>query len=120
MALPPGSVQVTPGNGRASMIGDNVAVSDFFTIPNSLLHGAIIPPVPATVSFAVHWGGPGTQITLRDPVNGFTGNFIENSASLVWSASSAGLLYASGPENTSISIFAEVGHERNGLFFPQG
>ena len=99
------------------MIVENIAVSDFFSIPNSFLHGAIIPPVPAAVSFAVHWGGAGNRVTLSDPVNGFTGDFLENSASIVWSASSQGLLYQSGPEDTSISVFAEVGHERNGRFF---
>ena len=102
------------------MVGANIAASDFFNIPNSLLHGGIVPPVPATVSFAVHWGGPGTPIRLNDTVNGFTGDFLLNSASMAWSASSAGLLYQSGPVGTSVSIFAEVGHERNGLFFPQG
>ena len=50
----------------------------------------------------------------------FTGDFVQNTASIVWSASSAGLLYESGAEETSISVFAEVGHERNGVFFPQG
>ena len=102
------------------MIVRDIAVSDFFTIPNSFLHGAIIPPVPATVSFAIHWGGAGNKITLRDPANGFTGDFVENSASIAWSATSAGLLYQSGAEDTSVSVFAEVGHERNGVFFPQG
>ena len=120
VALPAGSVEVHPGNGRASLTASNVAVTDFFTIPNSLLHGALVPPVPATVSFTAHWGGPGQDVKLRDPVNGFTGDFVQNTASIVWSASSAGLLYESGAEETSISVFAEVGHERNGVFFPQG
>jgi len=111
-------VEVTPGNGQASMKGGNIAVSDFFTIPNNLLHGAIEPPVPATVSFAVLWGGAGNRIKLRDTVNGFAGNFLENTASILWSASSGGLQYQSGPAGTSVSVFAEVGHERNGSFFP--
>jgi hypothetical protein len=120
VALPAGSVEVNPGSGRASMSAANVAVSDFFTIPNSLLHGAIAPPVPATVSFAVHWGGAGKRVKLRDPVNGFTGEFVENAASMTWSASSLGLSYQSGVEDSSVSVFAEVGSERNGVFFPQG
>ena len=95
-----------------------MTVSDFFTIPNNLLHGAIVPPVPATVSFVIHWGGTGNRVKLRDPVNGFDGEFVENSASMIWSASSSGLSYQSGGEDTSVSVFAEVGHERNGVFFP--
>jgi hypothetical protein len=120
IALPSGSVQVNPGSGRASMSAANVAVSDFFNIPNSLLHGAIAPPAPAIASFTVHWGGAGNRVKLRDPVNGFAGEFVENSASIIWSASSAGLSYQSGGEDTSVSVFAEVGIERNGVFFPPG
>jgi hypothetical protein len=100
------------------MTARNVAVTDYFSIPNALLHGAIVPPVPATVSFTVHWSGAGKHVKLRDPVNGFAGEFVENSASMLWSASSAGLSYQSGGEDTSASVFAEVGHERNGVFFP--
>lgn len=102
------------------MSAANVAVSDFFNIPNSLLHGAIAPPAPAIASFTVHWGGAGNRVKLRDPVNGFAGEFVENSASIIWSASSAGLSYQSGGEDTSVSVFAEVGIERNGVFFPPG
>jgi hypothetical protein len=113
-------VQVNPGKGMASMTAGNLGITDYFTIPNSFLHGAIVPPVPATVSFVVHWGGAGNRVKLRDPVKGFAGEFFENSASTAWSASSAGLLYESGGEETSISVFGEVGSERNGVFFPQG
>ena len=113
-------MQVNPGSGSASLSAANVSVSDFFTIPNSILHGAIVPPVPATVSFSVHWGGARNRVKLRDPVNGFAGEFVENSASMTWSASSAGLSYQSGGEDTSVSVFAEVGLERNGVFFPPG
>ena len=113
-------MELNPGNGRASLTANNVAVTDFFNIPNSHLHGALVPPPPATVSFTAHWGGTGKNVKLRDPVNGFAGDFVQNTASIVWSASSAGLLYKSGPEETSVSVFGEVGHERNGVFFPQG
>ena len=120
LALPSGSVQLNPGSGMASMNASNVAISDFFSIPNSLLHGAIMPPVPAIASFTVNWGGPKNRVKLRDPVHGFAAEFVENTASMVWSVSSAGLLYQSGSEDTSVNIFSEVGHERNGVFFPQG
>ena len=111
---------MSAGSGAASMSASNVAVSDFFNIPNSLLHGTLVPPVPAAVSFMVNWGGPGTRVKLRDSVNGFAGECVQNTASMVWSASSAGLMYQSGGEDTAVSVFGQVGHERNGVFFPQG
>jgi hypothetical protein len=102
------------------MSASNVEVSDFLTIPNSLFHGTLVPPVPAAVSFKAHWGGPGARVKLRNPVNGFAGEYVQNAASMVWSASSGGLMYQSGSEDTSISVFGQVGYERNGVFFPQG
>jgi len=40
-------------------------------------------------------------------------------ATMAWSVTSPdGVFYRSGPENTSASISSQVGHERNGVFFP--
>jgi hypothetical protein len=43
----------------------------------------------------------------------------KNSATMAWSVESAGKAYLSGPEETSSSVSAQVGHERNGVFFAQ-
>jgi hypothetical protein len=45
------------------------------------------------------------------------GEYIRNTATLVWSASESGFAFQSDP---LASDFAEVGHERNGVFFRTG
>jgi hypothetical protein len=91
----------------------------------------------STVSFDVVWKGPVTRrVDVRDAANGFAGQFNENQATVTWSASSAsGFSFTSNPGNFSTSdpeipgvngvtaplnFFAQVGKERNGVFFPAG
>src|SRR5262249_45851169 len=80
--------------------------------------------VPATISFDVVWNGPVRQrINVRDGSNGnqFAGEFLENEATVSWSARNAtGFSFKSNAGNfsTSIKPFAELGQERNGRFFP--
>jgi hypothetical protein len=91
----------------------------------------------ATVSIDVVWSPPVTRrVNVRDAVNGFAGQFNENQATVTWSASStSGFGFTSNPGNFSTSVpevpgvngvtaplnfFAQVGKERNGVFFPAG
>ena len=111
------TLTVDPGSGVASLIVTNLPAFDYFSIPNAFSHGR---SDPATVSFQMHWA-PGTQRQkLEDTANGFVFDFVQNSATMAWTATSGGNIYQSGPEHTSFSLFAAVGHERNGVFFPQG
>ena len=90
-------------------------------------------PSPA----AIVWNGPVTrQVNVQDTANDFAAEFKENQATVTWSAkSSSGFSFTSSPGNFSTSLpegpgvngvtaplnfFAEVGHERNGIFFRGG
>jgi hypothetical protein len=70
--------------------------------------------VPAMVSFDIIWSGVDERIKIRNDSPDFGGEFIRNSASLIWSASESGFSFTSHPDD---SHFAEIGHERNGVFF---
>jgi hypothetical protein len=113
--IPDESVSVNLGAGSASMRVNNQSVLDFGSIPNALNNG---PSVAATVSYELNWSG-GTQPTqIRDDTQGYSGLFLATSATINWSASNAnGFAFASDPAGQS-TIFAEIGHERNGVFFP--
>jgi hypothetical protein len=115
--LTPGSVRAHPGSGIASLVVNNATVLDYHDIPNALVRG---PSHPATVSFVVNWQPSSQRIKVRDTVNGFAAELVQNTATMAWSATTQGISYLSGPESTSSSVFAYVGHERNGAFFPQG
>ncbi len=70
------------------------------------------------VSFEVHWAPGIKHFKVRDEASGMAGEFIRNTATMAWSAESAGQSFVSGLEESSSSLSAQVGHERNGVFFP--
>lgn len=57
---------------------------------------------------------------IGDPTLPFTASVIENQAIMEWTATVGGAAFVSDPARTSHSAFAEIGHERNGIFFAQG
>ena len=118
VVLPNDSVVVNPGTGAAELHVHDLHIRDYSNFPNA---AALGPYVDATVSFDVVWGGPASPaVRVRDEANGFAGDFRENQATVVFSATEAGLTFTTDPVSTQTSVFAEVGHERNGIFFPQG
>jgi hypothetical protein len=106
-------------DGSASIRLRNVAVTDFHDFGNALFGGGPAP-VPATLSFEVRWSRGGQRARVTNLDQGFTGKYFRNHAQMEWSATTGDFRFVSGPAGTSASAFAEVGHERNGSFFPGG
>jgi len=109
---PGAGIHVTLGNGSASMEADDVPILDD-------IYGAP-PPTPGFVSFRVVWSGVNERLHIRndDPIyGGFAGAFIRNTAQMEWSATVGDFTFVSAPLATSSSSFAEIGHERNGIFY---
>ena len=114
--LPPNapiSAHANLGLGTASYTATNVALGDYTSIPNALSND---PFTPATASWNVNWtGGTQKRGTLRDPADRFVLDFIQTGASISGSATTPTTnLQSTGV--TSVN-FAEIGHERNGVFF---
>lgn len=91
-------------------------VEDYGTLKNALLDG---PSDPATVSFVMQWHGVKARLHVRDLLEHFVTDRIEGTATATWSAAvpSKNFTFASDPAATSTSVFAEIGAERNGVFF---
>ena len=102
--MPVSSVQIDLGRTTASFQLKDFALLD--TIPN----------VPATVSLSMEWRGERAEIEVKDLVNGFAGSYRECSATIQWSAEETGFSFVSDPAGTSVTRFAEIGRERNGIF----
>ena len=101
-------------DGEATLIAD-LDVLDYTKVPNARALGAA---VPANVTYELRWSGPiSRDLTVQDTTNGFAGTFQENQATLTWSASQPGFTFVSDPANTSTSLLAQLGRERNGIFF---
>jgi hypothetical protein len=89
-------------------------MQDYGDIVNALLEG---PSVPAVASFNVDWTASHDRHHFRYPPEQWEGNFVFNTARCAWRAQTKTAMFVSDAASTSTSLFAEVGHERNGVFF---
>ncbi len=112
--IPDESVEVNLDEVEASMDLGDLDIEDYHDIVNAVHDG---PSVPANVSYHIRWSGLTKRVPVRDEKNEFVGNFIEDTATIRWSARTEHFKFVSDPENTSTTLFAEIGNERNGEFF---
>jgi hypothetical protein len=105
-------VRVDLGAGTAALHVADLEIEDYGTVVNALQDG---PSVEARVSFDISWSGADEWAKIRNRTTGFAGEYVRNTATLVWSASESGFNFQSDP---LASHFAEIGKERNGVFFP--
>ena len=102
--------------GKAHMTASDLALEDYFDIPNALFRFEDPVSEPATCSFDISWSGP---VTDRSPVvdpPGSSGELVMCQATMQWSAHSAsGFGFVSDPEGTT-SVFAQLGRVSNGVF----
>jgi hypothetical protein len=108
--------------GKAAMHVDNLHLLDYHTIPNALALG---PNDPAVVSFDVVWSGPiMRRVSVLDGTlgNNYAGEYVENQVTVTWSGTNltTGFTFTANPGTIATSVvdggFAELGHERNGIF----
>jgi hypothetical protein len=93
----------------------NFAVPDFGDFFSAVTGG---PSVPGRATFDIRWLGGGKRTRVRDATNRFEENLVEGTAVIEWTASNAnGYRYRSGSTADSTTLYAAVGHEKNGSFF---
>ncbi len=122
--VPLDSIQVNPAAGRASLHLSNITLNDSFTVDNSF--SMAIPFATGVIdSLHVEWAGVTRRVEFSDPVNTFSGLFVQVAANaevqvrtLPGGTGGSGFTFVSGPLATSSSSFAEVAHDQNGQFFP--
>src|SRR5262249_50179414 len=109
-----------------------VLVFDAFTVPNSLNTFHPLGKVSAVInSLRIEWRGTTVRRTHTDCPDAFRGEFFENVATIEVVATTPegaaracpqtaprhGFRFESDPARTSVSHFAQIGRERNGVFF---
>lgn len=125
ISAPQDVVEINLGLGTASLRMKDLPVPDAHDLANSLTNGRglpsqgipPIPPVPATVSFDIEWGGVIAREEISNDAQDFAGQFAKTTATINWSASQAGFLFVSEPPNAARNFYSVIGHERNGVFF---
>ena len=123
--IPEDGVDVHLGKGAASVHVTDVNVVDAFTVPNSLNPGHPLGQVPATIdTLNLEWSGVTRRVEFSDADIGFAGLFLENSCTVEVTATTPpspgmnGFHFVSDAGSTTVSVFAQVGHDHNGVFFP--
>jgi hypothetical protein len=131
-AIPLESVDVDLDEDEAMLHVKNVLVFDAFTIPNSLNTFHPLGHVNAVInSLKMNWKGTTNRRSQTDCVDGFRGNYLEDSATIEVIATTPptparacpptaarhGFRFVSDPAETSVSNFAQIGREQNGVFF---
>jgi hypothetical protein len=121
--ISPDDIVTNFGAGTATLQFSNVDLFDWTTLANSLTGGALIPgtPTKATISGTIQWSGVARRFTVDDKTNGFGGDFIESQATFNVSTQNADGSSFSGSGDSTIQTFggnyAQIGLERNGVFF---
>jgi len=76
----------------------------------------------------MEWSGVISRDTANEPVNQMRGNFVENTAKIAVTATTPrttvtalsnghGFRFVSDAAATSVSNFAQIGQEQNGIYF---
>ena len=130
--IPEGSVDADLSEEEATLHVENVRLFDAFTVANSLNTFHPLGKAHAVInSLHVEWRGTTNRRSHTDCLDGFRGQFLENRATIevvVTTPPGAakacpptkarnGFRFVSDPAHTSISHFAQIGREHNGVFF---
>jgi hypothetical protein len=124
--LSPSSFHVNLNAGTAQLSVHNLAIEDYTNLTNALTSDPPhIPEIASTVSFDVHWSGVLARVHRNNPTEGFAGSFVETNATIIWSArqtQSPFFSFVTDPPKVSpqTTVFAEIGHEGNGIFYRPG
>jgi hypothetical protein len=111
------------------MAVENLAVGDYHNAANGLGPNFATAFDPAVVSFDVVWSRPITRrVHVRDGTlgNHYAGEYVENQVTVTWSGTNLkeGFSFTANPGTFATSVvdggFAELGHERNGIFVGEG
>lgn len=114
--FPPDSVEIDADDlDRARLCLGDLFVIDAHDIVSALSR---LPADPSSVSFKVRWFNATTPLEhVRDTTNRFDLAFRQTMAAIQWSAVTPSFKFVSDPASTSVTDFAELGRERNGVFF---
>lgn len=111
-----GSIDVSPGSGRARFAIENLAITDYHDFGNAISENPTTKPGHA--SFEVIWAGRGDRQKVRDTTFDFAGEFVSGPMTITFTVSQdGGPVYTSDAAGQSNPGPPGVGHERNGVFF---
>jgi hypothetical protein len=128
--IPNGSAHVNLALGTGSLHIQNLDVFDAFTVPNSLagVNRTVNLVSGVLNTLRIEWSGINAVETANESVNQMRGTFVEGIARIAVTATTPrtmvtplsngqGFRFESDPASTSISHFALIGEEQNGIYY---
>lgn len=113
--LPDDAVRVDLAAGTAEMHVERLDIVDGYNVFSSIGGG---PTEPATVGFDVWWRTPTAVEQLTDATAGFAATLLDVTSTMAFTAKTSDFVFVSDPPDSANSIFARIGYEANGAFFP--
>ena len=101
--------------GTAEMHVASLAVLDGYNVFSSIGGG---PTEPATVSFDIWWHTPTATEQLSDATATFVATLLDVTSTIAFTARTADFAFVSDPPDTAQTIYARIGYEANGVYFP--
>ena len=128
--IPDGSAHVNLDAGTGSLHLRQICVFDAFTVANSAagVNRAVNQVLGVIDSLDIDWSGILARETADQSANRMRGTFLETRATVAVTATTPltmvttlsnghGFRFVSNPASTSVSNFALIGQEQNGIFF---
>jgi hypothetical protein len=123
--VPEGTAHADLDEGSALLHAENICVFDAFTVANSLTPSRPLGNLVKGIfnSLRMEWSGVQRRVTgFSDSVDRFRGDFVETSAQIEVTVTTPlstghGFRFVSDPGETTVSHFAQIGNEHNGVFF---
>jgi hypothetical protein len=113
--LPDDAITVDLAAGTAEMHVQSLEVLEAYTFPNMISGG---PTVPATVSFDIWWHTSKAVEQLSDATATFANTLLDVTSTISFTARTADFAFVSDPPDTAQTLYARIGYEANGVFFP--
>ena len=111
-AVDPGDVEIEQDETELEV--DDLLVPDYHDLVNALSGG---PSVSGVVDFEIEWAHSFDRRFFHDPVNRWAAEMSFTTAKCEWKGETATAKFKSEDNDLSVSLFAEIGRERNGVFF---
>jgi len=113
VAIPPGSVAFDFDAATASLDVSHLKIDDYGNVVRALTLDKEI--ATGSVDIDLDWSGALSTGSFTNTAHKFNIDFVRGAATLSWAAQEPGFEFVS--TSTNPGGFAEIGKERNGVFF---
>ena len=111
--VPDKAVTYDEKSGIGSLKVEGIRLFDHYHVANALAGG---PSDKVVASFTSRWKATGKPERVSSESDDFVGMFRDAVSTVEWESQGSGFSYKTDPANTSTTVFALIGRERNGAF----